>query len=129
ALLDTQQRRLPTQKVRFRVLIIGRENAGKTSILQRVCETTDSPVIYRGKEKVHSLFGCESNLTADQRGKHSIDDELMFSNHTGYIFHDSRGIESGSTEELEILQEFIRQKCGETRLRDRLHAIWFVTLN
>ena len=33
--------------VRFRVLIIGRANAGKTSILQRVCDTTESPVIYR----------------------------------------------------------------------------------
>jgi len=33
--------------VRFRVLIIGRANAGKTSILQRVCETTESPEIYR----------------------------------------------------------------------------------
>ena len=33
--------------VQFRVLIIGRANAGKTSILQRVCDTTESPVIYR----------------------------------------------------------------------------------
>jgi hypothetical protein len=33
--------------VTFRVLIIGRANAGKTSILQRVCDTTESPVIYR----------------------------------------------------------------------------------
>jgi hypothetical protein len=32
---------------RFRVLIIGRANAGKTSILQRVCDTTESPEIYR----------------------------------------------------------------------------------
>jgi hypothetical protein len=32
--------------VKFRVLIIGRANAGKTSILQRVCDTTESPEIY-----------------------------------------------------------------------------------
>src|SRR6266702_4476510 len=43
-------RQLP--KIRFRVLIIGRANAGKTTILQRVCDTTESPFIYRGKEKV-----------------------------------------------------------------------------
>ena len=54
-----------------------------------------------------------------------IDDELVFSNHEGYVFHDSYGIESGSTEELEVLQEFIRRKCGERRLQSRLHAIWF----
>jgi len=33
--------------IKFRVLIIGRANAGKTSILQRVCDTTESPAIYR----------------------------------------------------------------------------------
>src|SRR5579863_7867592 len=45
--MATQQdhRRVPDLK--FRVLIIGRANAGKTSILQRVCETTESPEIYR----------------------------------------------------------------------------------
>ena len=42
-------RRLPT--IQFRVLIIGRANAGKTSILQRVCETTESPVIRRVNEE------------------------------------------------------------------------------
>ncbi|KAH9169801.1 hypothetical protein EDB89DRAFT_2072651 [Lactarius sanguifluus] len=109
------------RKIQFRVLIIGRANAGKTSILQRVCETTDSPILYRlfrGKEKVIL------NPSMD-RGEHWIDDELIFSNHKGYVFHDSRGIESGSTEELKIVQEFIRRKSEETRLQDRLHAIWF----
>jgi GTPase SAR1 family protein len=33
--------------IKFRVLIIGRANAGKTSILQRVCDTTESPEVYR----------------------------------------------------------------------------------
>ena len=33
--------------INFRVLVIGRANAGKTSILQRVCDTTESPKIYR----------------------------------------------------------------------------------
>ena len=46
-------------KIQFRVLIIGRANAGKTSILQRVCDTTESPEIYRnvvgrGRERVSS---------------------------------------------------------------------------
>ena len=63
-------------------------------------------------------------LNMVQQGEHTIDDELVFSNKKGYVFHDSRGIESGSTEELEILQEFIQRRCGERRLPDRLHAIW-----
>ncbi|KAH8986641.1 hypothetical protein EDB86DRAFT_3082693 [Lactarius hatsudake] len=113
-----QQHRRQLPEVRFRVLIIGRANAGKTSILQRICETTESPVIYRGREEVRLDPSMD-------RGEHTINDELVFSNNEGYVFHDSRGIESGSTEELEILQEFVRRKCGERRLQDRLHAIWY----
>ena len=69
------------------------------------------------------LLSFASNLA--QRGEHAIDDELVFSNHTGYVFHDSLGIESGSTKELATLRNFIRRKCGENKLRDKLHAIWF----
>ena len=60
-------------------------------------------------------------------GEHNITDELTFTNHDGYVFHDSRGIESGSKEELEIIQNFVREKSTEKRLGDRLHAIWFVS--
>lgn len=31
---------------RFRILIIGKANAGKTTILRKVCHTTDDPEIY-----------------------------------------------------------------------------------
>ena len=59
--------RRPIPKIQFRVLIIGRANAGKTSILQRVCDTTESPVIYRGDKEVRgpTFFVCDSDLTAD----------------------------------------------------------------
>jgi hypothetical protein len=30
----------------FRILVIGRANAGKTTLLKRVCNTTDEPCIY-----------------------------------------------------------------------------------
>jgi len=50
--MDTQQLRSRIPEIQFRVLIIGRANAGKTTILQRVCETTESPIIYRGNERV-----------------------------------------------------------------------------
>jgi hypothetical protein len=57
--MATQQPPLRLPEIKFRVLIIGRANAGKTSILQRVCDTTESPVIYRQtgfrKERVRCL--------------------------------------------------------------------------
>ncbi len=71
---------------------------------------------------------CCHSLTLSQRGEHDIDDELVFSNHTGYVFHDSRGIECGDTKEVDILQEFIRRKGSEPRLQSRLHSIWFALL-
>jgi GTPase SAR1 family protein len=43
---------------KFRVLIIGRANAGKTTILQRVCDTIEDPEIYNKEgEKV----GCDGD--------------------------------------------------------------------
>ncbi len=68
---------------------------------------------------------CCRPLTLSQRGEHDINDELEFSNYTGYVFHDSRGIESGATEEVDILHEFIRRKTTASRLESRLHSIWF----
>ena len=49
--MSTEQTKRQIPNIQFRVLIIGRANAGKTSILQRVCDTTESPTIYRrGKD-------------------------------------------------------------------------------
>src|SRR5580698_5709669 len=61
-----------------------------------------------------------------QRGEHDIEDELTFTKHRGYVFNDSRGFEAGNEDELRIVQEFVRRRSQERRLKDRLHAIWFV---
>jgi hypothetical protein len=63
--MDTQQPRRQLPEIQFRVLIIGRANAGKTSILQRVCDTTESPVIYWGNEEVRGpAFLSAPSLTS-----------------------------------------------------------------
>ena len=42
---------------RFRILVIGRSNAGKTTLLQRVCNTTELPEVFNAKgEKVECLM-------------------------------------------------------------------------
>ncbi|KAF9531334.1 hypothetical protein CPB83DRAFT_786637, partial [Crepidotus variabilis] len=108
--------------IKFRVLIIGKANAGKTSILQRICDTTQSPTVYRtvgtSREKIMLR-------PTQERSEHDIHDELIFANHEGYIFHDSCGFESGDNQELTIIQEFVREKATKKRLKDRLHAIWY----
>src|ERR1700751_1802752 len=35
----------------FRILVIGRANAGKTTLLKRVCNTTEEPCTYDEKSK------------------------------------------------------------------------------
>jgi hypothetical protein len=57
-----------------------------------------------------------------------IEHEIIFSRHDGYVFHDSCGFQSGSESELNIVKEFLHGRLERRRLRDRLHAIWFVPL-
>jgi hypothetical protein len=64
-----------------------------------------------------------------QRSGHDIEDEIVFETHDGWIFHEPRGFESGSRDELKIVQDFVPRRWRERRLKDRLHAIWFVPLS
>jgi hypothetical protein len=63
-----------------------------------------------------------------QRGKHNIDDELIFSSYDSYVFHDSCGFEAGSEDELGIVKAFLDHRLHERRLKNRLHVIWFARL-
>ena len=78
---EQTHRRIP--KIQFRVLVIGRANAGKTTILQRVCETTESPTIYRRGENGEKVRGpnfvCESELIADQVKLDQLDPSMSVS--------------------------------------------------
>ena len=52
----------------------------------------------------------------------------MFTNHDGYIFHNSCGFEAANEDELQVVQDFVRAKASARQLKNRLHAIWFVML-
>jgi len=49
---------------------------------------------------------------------------MIFRNNPGFIFHDSRGFESGDISELEIVRDFIKEYSKKKKLREQLHAIW-----
>ncbi|KAG1887923.1 uncharacterized protein F5891DRAFT_1177438 [Suillus fuscotomentosus] len=104
---------------RFRILVIGRANAGKTTILQRVCNTRDQPEIYNSKGEKIDLTGSRG------RGLHDIDDEVVFPSNPGFVFHDSRGFEAGGVSEFDKVQTFIIERSKETKITKRLHTIWF----
>ncbi|KAL4075194.1 hypothetical protein V8B97DRAFT_1550631 [Scleroderma yunnanense] len=106
----------------FRILVIGRANAGKTTILQRVCNTTDLPEIINAKgEKVDPVI-VQGTL---ERGDHNIEDELIFRSNPGFIFHDSQGFEAGSDSELKLMKKFVAERATTMKLDKRIHAIWF----
>ncbi|KIK14893.1 hypothetical protein PISMIDRAFT_116271 [Pisolithus microcarpus 441] len=107
---------------RFRILVMGRANAGKTTILQRVCNTTEKPEIFNGNgEKVDAAVVQGS----ETRGHHNIEDELVFQSNPGFVFHDSCGFESGSVEQFDVMTKFVKDRAKTTKLDERIHAIWF----
>ncbi|KAG1899066.1 GTP-binding protein [Suillus fuscotomentosus] len=107
---------------RFRVLIMGRANAGKTTILQKVCNTTDQPDIYDTKGKKIDAAIVQSSI---KRGNHDITNEMVFTSNPTFVFHDSCGFEAGSEEEFENMKKFISDRAHATKLEDRIHAIWY----
>ncbi|KIK13769.1 hypothetical protein PISMIDRAFT_118244 [Pisolithus microcarpus 441] len=108
----------------FRILVMGRANAGKTTILQRVCNTTDNPEITDGKgNKV--FIATEVEAKCFQRGHHNIEHELVFSSNPGFVFHDSCGFEAGSARQFDEMKNFVVDRAVTTSLKKRIHAIWF----
>ncbi|KAJ6537897.1 hypothetical protein B0H19DRAFT_961931 [Mycena capillaripes] len=108
----------------FRVLVIGRANAGKTTLLKKVCDSIDDPEIF---DPEGNRVRLTSHSPSDelQRGLHNINNELIFKSNPQYIFHDSRGFESGSIEETEKVKIFIVERAGTNNLSEQLHAIWY----
>ncbi|KAG6853061.1 hypothetical protein C0991_007172 [Blastosporella zonata] len=107
---------------RFRILIIGRANSGKTTILKKVCNSAEEPAIYGVGGRLIDLSVLQPSAS---RGIHDINHEMVFKSNPRFIFHDSRGFEAGNTEELRYVKDFIVQRAKKTRLRDRVHAIWY----
>ncbi|KAI6095549.1 hypothetical protein EDD16DRAFT_1720683 [Pisolithus croceorrhizus] len=107
---------------RFRVLVMGRANAGKTTILQRVCNTVDKPEIFDGKGKKIDNAVVQGTLG---RGYHNIEHELVFQSNPGYVFHDSSGFEAGSTQQFESMKKFVISHATTNSLENRIHAIWY----
>ncbi|KAF8232161.1 hypothetical protein L208DRAFT_1397712 [Tricholoma matsutake] len=50
---------------------------------------------------------------------------MVFRSNPGFVFHDSRGFEAGSANELVDVKNFIKQQAKQRKLRDQIHAIWY----
>jgi len=112
----------------FRILVIGRANAGKTTILEKTCgvEKGSKPIIF-GKDGKKLQQSATHLMPSIERGLHDIEHQITYKG-SNFIFHDSQGFESGATEELKTAWEFIDRRSMETDLKDQLHAIWYIPL-
>ncbi|KAF7368446.1 GTP-binding protein [Mycena venus] len=113
---------------RFRILVIGRRNAGKTTILKKMCDSdgSDLRIVDRNGNEVDP-----SILEPDrQRGMSDIENEITFGSNPLFVFHDSRGIEVGAEHDensplcTDSLWEFVNKRSREPRIRDQIHAVW-----
>ncbi|KAF7343565.1 GTP-binding protein [Mycena sanguinolenta] len=106
----------------FRILIIGRANAGKTTILKKMCNSVEDPEIYDPSgDKIDPEIVKESA----ERGLHDIDNQLIFKSNPQLVFHDSRGFEGGSADEIQKVTDFIEYRAKTNELSKQLHAIWY----
>ncbi|KAF8345403.1 hypothetical protein F5887DRAFT_884954, partial [Amanita rubescens] len=114
----------------FRILIIGRANAGKTTILEKVCGVAKGtkPIIYdqNGVELEGMLanFHPVIDMQYFQRGLHDIEHQITYPG-SNFIFHDSQGFEAGDNKELQDVWKFIERQSAAIEVGDQLHAIWY----
>ncbi|KAG2115646.1 hypothetical protein BD769DRAFT_1752344 [Suillus cothurnatus] len=101
---------------RFRILIIGRANARKTTILQRVCKTQENPEIYNSDgEQIDPAVLMASREVGC----------ILDGCNPGFVFHDSHGFEAGGQFEVNKVKAFISRHSKEKHLSDRIHVIWY----
>ncbi|KZP09920.1 hypothetical protein FIBSPDRAFT_963586 [Athelia psychrophila] len=121
--LDTHGQNIRGRFDRIRILVIGRANSGKTTVLQKVCGTTDQPEVFDASgNKIKKPNFLEPSR---DRGLHDINNAAVFKTNPGFIFHDSRGFESGGAQELEDVKAFISARSDSIELEDQIHAIWY----
>jgi hypothetical protein len=64
-------------------------------------------------------------MASRERGMHDIENEIVFRNNPGFVFHDSRGFEAGGQFEFDKAKAFIAKRSKERSLSDRIHIIWY----
>ncbi|KAI1823366.1 hypothetical protein F4861DRAFT_336782 [Xylaria intraflava] len=90
-----------------RVLVCGRAGVGKSTLINKVFGT----VVTEESSKDHGI--------------HDVDEGFEMDTWPGLIVHDSRGFQSGATEEIELLEKFVKKRAAAAKPEERLDAIWF----
>ncbi|KAG8984875.1 hypothetical protein FRB93_006224 [Tulasnella sp. JGI-2019a] len=103
---------------------MGAAGVGKTTILQKICSETDTPIVRDPKGKL--IRRLDSLIPTTARGLHDVNLEITYPSRPGFVFHDSRGLECGSANELNEIREFLVRMAKEEKTA--VHVIWYCVL-
>ena len=65
--------KLRAKYTRFRILVIGRANAGKTTLLKRVCNTTEEPSFYNKDKNLVSYLSAYRDIPLSSCLHHQLE--------------------------------------------------------
>ncbi|KIK56310.1 hypothetical protein GYMLUDRAFT_248055 [Collybiopsis luxurians FD-317 M1] len=91
----------------FRILVLGKSGAGKSSLINATFNVDDAHVSH------------------EQSGVSDINQEITSDQNSRFILHDSQGFAAGETQNFATVEKFIQDRAQRQELKDRLHAIWF----
>lgn len=66
------------------------------------------------------------HVSEHTRGEADIDKEFIARENNKFVVHDSSGFESGDTNGVSIVKDFIARRSQMSDLKDKVHAIWYV---
>ncbi|KAF7969973.1 hypothetical protein HWV62_25456 [Athelia sp. TMB] len=95
---------------RFRILVIGKSGAGKSSLINTAFRVQDD----EGQAAV-------SNLMA---GVSDINQEIICKANPQFVLHDSKGFENGEIENLQIVETFLKERGERADISQQVHAVW-----
>ncbi|KZP07225.1 hypothetical protein FIBSPDRAFT_804219 [Athelia psychrophila] len=99
-----------TECPRFRILVIGKSGAGKSSLINTAFRVQQDD----GQANV-------ANMAA---GVHEINREIICKANQQFVLHDSQGFEGGEANNLAIVQTFLKDRGASVDISEQVHAVW-----
>jgi GTPase SAR1 family protein len=110
----------------FRILLVGKSGSGKSTLVSEVFDfdLDNANVQHFSVSPAEVRAGSANTESQPKSGDHDINQEITSGNNKSLSLHDSKGLESGSSENLKIITDFIQDRKGRP-FAEQLHAIWF----
>ncbi|KAG8996752.1 hypothetical protein FRB94_008047 [Tulasnella sp. JGI-2019a] len=99
---------------------MGAAGVGKTTILQKL-SSEETPIVRNPSGRL--VRKLDSSVPTSARGLHDVDFGITYPSQPGFVFHDSRGLEPGSVNELNEIREFLVRRARNKK--HAVHVIWY----